>query len=144
MSLFQLRMLGSIGLLLAAGAVLAAKAFGDLDPAVELSAGLVGGLLAAGSHATKAGTRVLINTSPEPFTNIAASVTEDVVVMSGLWAAAFHPWLFFSLLAAFVALVIWALPRIWGALKRIFAAVRRAVTKRTLRVEVLPPPQLGP
>ncbi|MEX0614318.1 MAG: DUF4126 domain-containing protein, partial [Methylophaga sp.] len=59
-----------------AGAVLAASAVGELSPAAELAAGLLGGTLAAGSHATKAGSRLLINTSPEPFSNWAASIGE--------------------------------------------------------------------
>ena len=52
-----------------------------------VAAGILGGGLAAGSHATKAGSRVMINASPEPFTNWFASVSEDVAVFGGLWAA---------------------------------------------------------
>ena len=63
--------------------MLAAGAVGDLNPAVEIAAALLGGSLAAGTHATKAGTRVLINTSPEPFSNWFASVGEDVAVGRG-------------------------------------------------------------
>jgi hypothetical protein len=70
-----------------AGAVLAAGAVGDMSIAVELAAALVGGSLAAGSHAAKAGSRVLINTSPEPVTNWTASISEDLLVIGGLWAA---------------------------------------------------------
>lgn len=59
-----------------AGAAMAAGAVGDVDPAVTLAAAIVGGGLAAGTHATKAGSRVLINTSPEPFSNWAVSIGE--------------------------------------------------------------------
>ena len=55
-----------------AGAVLAATAVGDVDPAIAISAALVGGGLTAGTHLTKASTRLLVNTSPEPFSNIGA------------------------------------------------------------------------
>ena len=48
-----------------AGAVLAAGAIGDVGPAAQLAAAIAGGTLTAGTHATKAGTRVMINTSPE-------------------------------------------------------------------------------
>jgi len=108
-----------------AGAVLAAgMAQGiDVGPAAELAAFLVGGGLAATSHFTKAGTRVLINTSPEPFTNWTASVAEDLAVIAGLWTALHHPWLFLALLVVFLLLVAWLLPRIWRALKRLARAI---------------------
>jgi Domain of unknown function (DUF4126) len=67
-----------------AGAMLAAGAVGYLNPAIEIAAALLGGGLAAGTQATKAGTRVLINTSPEPFSNWFASVGEDVAVVAGV------------------------------------------------------------
>ena len=57
-----------------AGALLAYGAAGGLSPEVAVVAGLLGGTLAAGTHVAKTGTRALINTSPEPFSNIAASL----------------------------------------------------------------------
>lgn len=108
-----------------AGAVLAAGAVGELTPAAELAAAIVGGGLAAGTHATKAGTRVLINTSPEPFSNWAASIGEDVAVIAGVWAALHHPLLFLALLAMFIVLMIWLLPRLWGAIQKLFATLKR-------------------
>ncbi len=107
-----------------AGALLAAGAVGDVNPAVQFAAFLVGGGLAATAHATKAGSRVLINTSPEPFSNWAASFAEDIAVFAGLWAALNHPWVFLGLLAAFLLLVAWLLPRLWRGLKRIGSTVR--------------------
>src|SRR5688572_28971776 len=77
-----------------AGAILAAQVIGDVSPSAEIAAALLGGTLAAGSHFTKAGTRILINASPEPFSNWAASVVEDVAVIAGVWAAVQHPWVF--------------------------------------------------
>ncbi|MCL7422264.1 MAG: DUF4126 domain-containing protein [Methylobacter sp.] len=103
-----------------AGAMLAAGAVGDLNPAVELAAAILGGGLAAGTHATKAGTRVLINTSPEPFSNWVASVGEDVAVIGGVWACINHPLLFLAVLVLFVLLMIWLLPRIWAGVKKVF------------------------
>ena len=90
-----------------AGAMLAAGAVGDLNPAIELAAAILGGGMAAGSHATKAGTRVLINTSPEPFTNWTASIGEDIVVIGGVWACLNHPVAFLFALALFIMLMIW-------------------------------------
>ena len=108
-----------------AGALLAAGAVGELSAPVQLVAGLAGGTLAAGTHATKAGSRALINTSPEPFSNWTASLVEDLSVIGGLWLALNEPWLFLVLLAGFVALMIWLLPKIWRGLKRLAATIRR-------------------
>jgi uncharacterized protein DUF4126 len=107
-----------------AGALLAAGAVGDVNPAVSIAAGLLGGSLSAASHATKAGTRVLINTSPEPFSNWFASIVEDVSVFAGLWTALNHPIVFLLLLALFLALVIWLLPKLWRGVR---ALARRIV-----------------
>jgi len=104
-----------------AGAVLAAGAVGDVGQAAQLAAGIAGGTLAAGSHATKAGTRMLINTSPEPFTNWFTSVGEDVAVIAGLWTALHHPVLFIVLLVLFILLMIWLLPKLWRGIKKVFA-----------------------
>ncbi|MCC7274167.1 MAG: DUF4126 domain-containing protein [Alphaproteobacteria bacterium] len=106
-----------------AGALLSAGAVWDVDPAVGLAAGLVGGTLATASHAMKAGSRLVINTSPEPFTNWGASVAEDFAVFAGLWTALQHPWVFLVLLALFMLLVIWLLPKLWRVLKRIAAKI---------------------
>ncbi|RLT99953.1 MAG: DUF4126 family protein, partial [Ketobacter sp.] len=77
----------------------------------------------ATSHATKAGTRLLINTSPEPVTNWIASFSEDLLVFAGLWAALNHPILFLVFLLVFIALVIWLLPKIFRALKLMFRKI---------------------
>jgi hypothetical protein len=74
-----------------AGAVLAAAAFGEFDKGIQVIAFLIGGGLALSSHGTKAATRAVINTSPEPVTNVAASLTEDVVAVSSVLLAAFYP-----------------------------------------------------
>ncbi len=102
-----------------AGALLAAGAVAEVGPAAELAAALVGGSLAAATHATKAGGRLVVNTSPEPFTNWALSIAEDLAVVAGLWAALHHPWLFLALLALLVLLLAWLLPRLWRAVRRI-------------------------
>lgn len=110
-----------------AGAALAAGMAQGLDigQAGEFAATLVGGGLAATSHAAKAGSRVLINTSPEPFSNWTASISEDLAVIGGLWASLHYPWVFVVGLVLFLLLVAWLLPRIWRALKRLFAAINR-------------------
>jgi hypothetical protein len=107
------------------GAVLAAAAVGHVDPAFQVAAFLIGGGLSATAHGTKAGSRVLINTSPEPFTNWTASIAEDIAVFAGIWTSINHPWVFIGLIIAFVAFAIWILPKIWRGIKRMFAALGR-------------------
>ena len=108
-----------------AGAALAYAAVGDVTTAVALAAALVGGSLAATTHATKAGGRLLLNTSPEPMSNWAASVGEDILVITGLWAAIQHPWVFIVLLVVFIGLVIWLLPKIWAGIKLLYRKLKR-------------------
>ncbi|MEP6791454.1 MAG: DUF4126 domain-containing protein [Ramlibacter sp.] len=77
-----------------AGAALAAGALGGDSAAMGWIAALLGGSLAATSHAAKLTTRAAVNTSPEPFSNIAVSLAEDGFVVFMLWLAATHPALF--------------------------------------------------
>lgn len=102
-----------------AGALLAAGAMGDVSPAVSIAAGILGGGISAATHATKAGSRVLINTSPEPVTNWIASFSEDAMVVFGLWTALNHPVLFLLAFALFAAFVVWFLPKLWRGIKRV-------------------------
>lgn len=103
-----------------AGALLAALALGDHDPALMIAAGLLGGTLTAGTHAAKAAGRALINTSPEPFSNITASLGEDAMVATGLFAAFNYPVLFLVLLGIFIVLLIWLLPKVFRGLRLVF------------------------
>jgi hypothetical protein len=95
-----------------AGALLAFGAADQTTPEIAVIAALLGGTLAAGTHIAKTGSRALINTSPEPFSNIAASVTTDALVIAGLVLAITHPITFLCLLALFVAALIWLLPKL--------------------------------
>lgn len=103
-----------------AGAMLAAGVMGQDSQVMEMVGYLIGGGAAAGSHVAKAGSRVMINASPEPFTNWTASVTEDVAVFGGLWTALNHPWWFVAFFIVFVLLLIWLLPKLWRAMKSLF------------------------
>jgi hypothetical protein len=96
----------------------------EVNQAVTLAAALLGGGVAATSHFTKAGTRLMINTSPEPVTNWIASFTEDLAVIGGLWAALTYPWVFIIMFIAFMVLAIWLLPKIWRAIKLIARKIR--------------------
>lgn len=109
-----------------AGAMLAVGAAQGLEinQAAELAAALVGGSLAATSHLTKASTRMVINTSPEPVTNWTASIAEDFAVIGGLWAALNYPIVFVVFIVLFVLLAIWLLPKLWKVIKSIVATIR--------------------
>lgn len=115
-----------------AGAILAALALGDRDPALMLAAAIVGGALAAGTHAAKAGGRALINASPEPVSNWAASFSEDALVLGGLYAAFFHPVVFLAGLALFVLLLIWLVPKLWRGVRSAFARITGVARSRSI------------
>jgi hypothetical protein len=104
-----------------AGAALAAAVMGDQGTAAQVAMGLLGGGLAAGTHLAKAGARAAINASPEPFSNVAASATEDVVAVAGIWALFNHPLWFLAGLAIFSLLAIWLLIRLWRFARGVFA-----------------------
>lgn len=108
-----------------AGAMLAAGAVGDVSTALEITAGILGGSAAATSHATKAGTRLMINTSPEPATNWTASISEDFLVFAGLWTALNHPLIFVGLFILFIGLAIWLLPKLWALIKGLALKIGR-------------------
>src|SRR5438128_6944733 len=102
-----------------AGAALAASVFGESPPAWTLTAAILGGTLAAGSHFTKAGTRMVLNTSPEPFSNWAASFGEDLLVGTMLYLALAYPIVFLIVLAIVLAMSIWLLPKLWRYIRAI-------------------------
>jgi uncharacterized membrane protein len=102
-----------------AGALLAAFALGDVDPSWMVAAGLIGGTITAGTHFAKAGSRLAINTSPEPFSNWLASFGEEGMVLGGLWTMLASPVVFLGLLAAFLLFAGFVLYRLWGLLGRL-------------------------
>ncbi len=114
-----------------AGAALAAGVFGDSSTASMMAAAIVGGTLAAGSHLAKAGSRAIINTSPEPFSNWTASFGEDLAVATLLWLAFAHPVVALAVLAVLIALTIWLIPKVWRMLRAIFARVSGWLSRPT-------------
>jgi len=108
-----------------AGAVLAAVAFGDFDKSIQVIAVLVGGGLALSSHGTKAATRVLLNTSPEPVSNWVASIIEDIVAVFSIVAAVFLPFLLFAIVAVGLLISYLVLPRILRFFRAVISSVRK-------------------
>lgn len=106
-----------------AGAALAASVFGDASAATVVAAAILGGTLAAGSHLAKTGSRALINTSPEPFSNWTASFGEEFAVGAVLWLAFAHPVAALVVLSVLVLLMLWLIPKVWRLLKAIVQRV---------------------
>jgi Domain of unknown function (DUF4126) len=102
-----------------AGAALAASVFGDSGTAVTLAAAILGGSLTATTHFAKSGTRAAVNTSPEPFSNVAVSLAEDALVVGGTWLATTYPAIFLGALALFLVAAVLLIRLIWKGIKRL-------------------------
>ena len=89
-----------------AGAALAAAALGGDGATISVIAAILGGGLAATSHAAKLTTRAAVNTSPEPFSNIAVSLLEDGFVVFMLWLSTTHPLIFALALVLTLAVAV--------------------------------------
>ncbi|MDG5975484.1 hypothetical protein H010_09501 [Hydrogenophaga taeniospiralis CCUG 15921] len=106
-----------------AGAALAAGALGADGSTMALVGALLGGTLAASSQAAKTTTRAAINSSPEPFSNIAMSLVEDGLVVGTVWLATQHP-LVFGVLLVIAVVLMWIVT--WMLFKFLRAVFRRA------------------
>jgi hypothetical protein len=104
--------------------VLAATAMGDVSPAVKLGAALLCGGVALSSHSTKAGTRIVANHSPEPFSNIGLSLAEDGLVLGGVWLAVQYPLLAMAAVIVLVGFAIWLIPKVIRLVRREAAGIR--------------------
>jgi hypothetical protein len=101
------------------GALLAAGMLGDSGTGAALAAAIIGGTITAGTHLAKAGARAVVNTSPEPFSNVIKSSAEDFLVPAGLWTAFVAPVIFLIGLVLFLGLIAWALPKLWRGARRV-------------------------
>jgi Domain of unknown function (DUF4126) len=107
-----------------AGAALAAGAFGLDGSAAAMLAALMGGTLAAAAHTGKAATRAAVNTSPEPFSNLALSLAGDAAVPMMLWLSWTHPLWFFAALALALGVSIGLGVLLFGFLRRLGQRLR--------------------
>jgi hypothetical protein len=110
-----------------AGAVVAAAAMGDYSRPIQIIAFLIGGGLALSSHGTKAATRAALNLSPEPFSNIIASLVEDVIAVGATVLAFIAPLVVLVLVAVALVVTVWLLPKIVRLASRTFGAARRTL-----------------
>jgi len=101
--------------------LLAVLALGEAHPVIEVVTALLAGTVALAVHASKAGARLLVNTSPEPFSNVAASVGEDAIVLGGLGLMWWHPVVAAIVVMIFLVAVVAILPWIF---RRVFRLVR--------------------
>jgi hypothetical protein len=108
-----------------AGAAMAAASFGDYDKSIQVIALLLGGGIALSSHGTKATSRMAINTSPEPASNIVTSLVEDVVAVGSVFLAVFYPVVIIIIVVIFVVIAIIILPKIVRFLRSVGARIRR-------------------
>ncbi|OUM00237.1 DUF4126 domain-containing protein [Variovorax sp. JS1663] len=108
-----------------AGAALAASVFGADHALMAVVAALLGGSFAATAHVAKSTTRAAINTSPEPFSNVGASLVEDGMVPAGLWLAVAHPFVFMLVFIALLVLSVWLIRKSWRFLRALFSRLAR-------------------
>jgi len=103
-----------------AGAALAALAFGDYDPQWQVAAVLLGGGAALSAHGTKAATRLAVNASPEPVSNVIVSTTEDGLAIGAILMAVFLPIVALVFVGLAMGVSVWLFPRIVRAVRRLF------------------------
>jgi len=123
----------------AGGALIAVATLGDASPAVNGLAALLGGTLAAGTHFTKAGTRAVANTSPEPFSNWILSLAEDVFVLGLSTLALKYPVAAAFVVAVCVVLMVVFAAWIVRAVKRRWRQGRREIREGPLPASVSEP-----
>lgn len=102
-------------------AAVAVIALGPADPGLQVLAGFLGGTVGASAHVAKAGTRLAVNTSPEPATNVFTSLAEDGFVIALVVLLMTHPWIGVAVAGlglAAVAVVVVLLVRLWRGRRR--------------------------
>jgi Domain of unknown function (DUF4126) len=124
------------------GAALAATSlFSNLEPVYQVSLFLLAGGVAFSGHSAKAATRLAANHSPEPFSNIALSLGEDLLVAGGLYLWVKHPWVMAAVALCFLAIFAWLAPRLYRSIRAqwaAFAALLRRWTGAPREVKLTP------
>ncbi|MDH5678117.1 MAG: DUF4126 domain-containing protein [Nitrospinota bacterium] len=104
-----------------AGAVIAAQAMAPVSQEAQFIAFLLGGAITTSAHGTKAASRLMINTSPEPFSNWFASITEDITAIGALWLTFNHPYVIIGFVIVFFIFALWITPKIIKAFRAILS-----------------------
>lgn len=108
----------------AGGVLLGLAALGDMDPAVLAVGGLLSGGASLTMHAAKAGTRLMLNMSPEPVSNSVASVAEDGLVLGGLTLTALAPVLAFFVFVVVLIIAVVVIRKTFGTLRAVWRGLR--------------------
>ena len=103
--------------------VVSAAVLGSFDPALKVTLIILCGGVAFASHSAKAATRLLVNHSPEPFSNVAISLAEDALVPFGVWLSLRHPQTVLGLVLIFLAIFIWIAPKVFRAVRLQFVGL---------------------
>jgi hypothetical protein len=111
-------------------AILAATVFGSIDPALRLTLIVLCGGVAFASHSSKATVRLVLNHSPEPVTNIGASLAEDAFAPFGVWLSLSHPLIVLPLVLTFLAGFVWVMPKVFRSTRLQLVALRTWLTRR--------------
>jgi hypothetical protein len=119
-------------------ALLGFAAVGSVDPVTKMMALVLCGGAAVASHSTKAGTRLFVNHSPEPFSNIVLSLGEDVLAFVGTWFSLKHPRIMLVAVVIFMALFLWLAPRLFRQMRVELNALRGLIGKWTSGTAVAP------
>jgi Domain of unknown function (DUF4126) len=109
-------------------ALLAYQASAQLSPQMQLLAAVAGGAIALVSHGSKTAVRAAVTTSPEPFSNIALSTSEDVLAVGITWLTTKHPWLAAAIASTLILLAILAARWIVRLLRRVWTRSPAAAT----------------
>lgn len=100
-----------------AGATLALRVFGQTSAFFDVVLALLAGTVSLSMHGTKAGLRLIANGSPEPFSNIALSLGEEIVVVCGLALLYFNPIIALTILAIVLSSIAWFAPKLWRGIR---------------------------
>jgi len=131
-----------------AGAVIAAQAMAPVSQEAQFIAFLLGGAITTSAHGTKAASRLMINTSPEPFSNWFASLAEDFTAIGALWVTFNHPYIIIGFVIVFFIFALWITPKIFRAFKTIMGKLAALFTSKNAAPPAPPvegdPPAPGP
>lgn len=95
------------------GGLLAMKTLGTADPGFDVIVGMLAGGATFVTHGLKAGTRLVVNASPEPFSNMAVSTVENVMVVGGLGLMSWSPKIAGLFFLGTLCLSLWLAPKMW-------------------------------
>lgn len=107
-------------------AYIAYEASAQLPPQMQIATAIVGGLIALAAHGGKTAARALVTPSPEPLSNMALSVGEDVGAITLSWMAAQHPYVAAVVVVALVLVIVLSIKLVVRALRSLFRGAEKS------------------